>query len=248
MLVKLLSTLFLLLSITSSCFAFANTTITNVTKKEVTDYIVNEFARNAPNWILESASDYGINYIVTQPLKNAFGMQVGSQQNKISFITSENGENTILTVNEVATAYSNFGGMNVQAINDTASHMALVARIRQHFNDCYLFGFDISSKKKDGGYVITSVSPGSPFENALIKVGDIVLKYNGVKVTKLKNEFLYGSCFDKFRQTTAVFEIMHNGAPKTYNITSKLYKCNYQKPPVSQSKVDASQDSGNKNN
>lgn len=224
MLKKVLLTIIILFTFLPSCFAISNIVIQNTDKKDVIDRIVKVVSQSGQNYSIESVNEYGVNFIASASINNFLGMQVGTQQNKLSFTTVQDGNNVILTVNEIGTLYYNNGGMQTQPINNVLMERATLISIKQYFNDYYLFGYTPTEKKKDGGFVIGFVDKGSPFDIAGIKAGDIILSIDGVKVRKRKDEYFYGTLFDKFIQKESIFVIKQNGVEKTFKITPVLYK------------------------
>ena len=158
---KLILTIILVFSFTVKCFAIANIQIDNVDKKTVIDYIIGTVSRGNQNFVLDSVTEYGVNFIASQSLNNAFGSQVATQQSKINFTTVQQGNNVLLTVNEVATIYHNNGRMEVHPINNVLMQKQILSMIKRYFNDYYLYGYTPSDKKEDGGYVIGNVEVGS---------------------------------------------------------------------------------------
>lgn len=224
---KFILTIIMVLSFIPSCFAVSNIEINNVTKKQVMDYIMLYASRSGFNYMLESVNDYGATFVGSQARNNIFGMQVATQQNKISVTLVENGNNVIVTLNEVAYLYYNNGHSEVHPVNDVPVEQGILVALKQYFNDYYLFGYTPTDKKKDGGFVIGEVDPDSPFGERGIKAGDVIVAVNGEKVRDNKRAFLWGSFHEKFMPTTCKFLIKRDGVEHIYTITSKFYKAPY---------------------
>ena len=75
-----------LLLLTLCCHASAASSIQidNVTSKEVNNYIVNFITASGQNYILDSATEYGLVFTATHVRENFLGIQVATQQSKLS--------------------------------------------------------------------------------------------------------------------------------------------------------------------
>lgn len=74
-----------LLLLTLCCHASAASSIQidNVTSKEVNNYIVNFITASGQNYILDSATEYGLVFTATHVRENFLGIQVATQQSKL---------------------------------------------------------------------------------------------------------------------------------------------------------------------
>ncbi len=215
--------LLLFIMMIQSCFAGSSIQIYDVNKKEVIDHIVGNITKLFPTASLENVNDYGVTFTIIQPLKNVFGVDVGSQQSKLQYNVIQQGPNVTLSVNQVAMMYFNTGGQRAQQVVDPAFERYLLSDVKMYFNDYYTFGYVQTETKQDGGFVIDAVTPGYPMEEAGIKKGDVIITINGVKVTKDKRLWKYGF-HDRFLPGAATFVIKRNGKEKTYVVTPRLCK------------------------
>ena len=135
----LLLTITLSLSILQNCFAVSSIQINNVNKKDVIDYVVSFVATSGMNTMLEQVNEYGVIFSSITPIKNALGVQVGSQQNKINFTAIQQNNNVMLTVNEMANKFFNNGTVKPQQINSLPIEKFLLDNIKMYFNDYYSF-------------------------------------------------------------------------------------------------------------
>ena len=138
-----------LLLLTLCCHASAASSIQidNVTRKEVNNYIVNFITASGQNYILDSATEYGLVFTATHVRENFLGIQVATQQSKLNFTTIQNGNNVVLSISEVATLYYNSGGVDVQPVNDPVTERSLLNMVKQYFNGRYMFGYTLSNKR-----------------------------------------------------------------------------------------------------
>ena len=117
-----------LLLLTLCCHASAASSIQidNVTRKEVNNYIVNFITASGQNYILDSATEYGLVFTATHVRENFLGIQVATQQSKLNFTTIQNGNNVVLSISEVATLYYNSRDAQFHAALDLAAQRAVV--------------------------------------------------------------------------------------------------------------------------
>lgn len=224
---KFILTVIVLVSFVPSCFAVSNIEINNVTKKEVIDKFLYIITQSGLNFALESVNDYGLTLIGSKSVSNIFGGQAATQQNKVNLTLVETGNNVIATFSETAYLYYNNGRIEMHPINDVVTEKTMLVVLKQQFNDYYLFGYETTDNKKDGGLVIGNVDIDSPFGERGIKAGDVMISIDGKKVTKYRKEFAHGLLHDKFQPTTCKFVIKRDGTEKIYTITSKLHKSDY---------------------
>lgn len=103
-------------------------------------------------------------------------------------------------------------------------------KIKGYFNGIYLLGFDVSRDKQNGGYAITEIEPFGAFENAGIKVGDIIIKVNDVKLKKDRNSGAIDQLiFDTTRPTTQSILIKRGDVEKLYTLTSTFREPQFKK-------------------
>jgi len=215
----------------STVFAASNIVINNVEIKDVKNYIIETIALSKQNLILENASDNNIVLLSTRT-KNLglFGQYTWSYENRLGFVFVQKDKDVILSFSETCTSHAPNGAVYVQPVGSANTEIPFLQKIKGHFNGMYVFGFDTSSDKKDGGYPIKSIVPLSAFDKAGLKVGDIIIKVNNVKLKADRNSgAIDGLFFDKTRLTTQIFLVKRNEIEKTFTVTSEYEPPQFKK-------------------
>ena len=207
----------------STVFAASNIVINDVETKNVKDYIIEKMALSNQNLIIEHTSDNNILLLGTHTENlGLFGQFTWSYENRLGFTFLQKGKDVILSYSETCTSHAPNGAVSIQPVGSANTEIPVLQNIKGYFNGMYLFGFLTSSKKKDGGYPITNIVPLSAFDRAGIKIGDIIMKVNDVKLKADRNSgAIDGLIFDKTRVTTQKFLIVRNEVEKTFTVTSE---------------------------
>ena len=114
-------------------------------------------------------------------------------------------------------------------VGDYMTHYTYLREIKRYFNGRYMFGYDNIDKKAGEGYLIGAITPGSAFDEAGIKAGDIMISINDVMVRKEKQKYFNAMMIDESELAKpAKFVIIQAGKEKVFNITAKFFPGEYQ--------------------
>ncbi|WP_110952997.1 PDZ domain-containing protein [Anaerosinus massiliensis] len=206
----------------ATVFASSNIVINDVEAKDVKNFIMERIALSNSNAIIEQSSDNNLVLLNTHT-ENAglFGQYTWSYENRLGFVFIQKDRDVIVSISETCTTHAPNGAITVQPVGVANTQLPMLQKIKGYFNGIYLLGFDVNRDKKDGGFAITSIEPFGVFENAGIKVGDIIMKVNDVKLKKDRNSGAIDQLlFDTTRPTTQTFLIKRGDVEKLYTLTS----------------------------
>ncbi|SFL65957.1 PDZ domain-containing protein [Pelosinus propionicus] len=226
----------IILGIVFSCmyttvFAASHVVINDVETKEVKNYIIEKLALSGSNWIIEQASDNNLVLLATRT-QNAglFGQYTWSYENRLGFAFVQKDKDVILSVSETCTSHAPNGATTITPVGTANTEIPYLQNVKGYFNGMYLFGFNCSSKKENGGFPITDISPFGAFEKEGIRIGDVLIAVNDVKLKKARNsDAIDGLFFDKTRQTTLKFLIKRGEVEKIHSITSEYMPPEFKK-------------------
>lgn len=212
MIKKIFLTFFMLITLFSSiCFANPQVTINNITKKELSDFVVKTVLRLYPNAMIENTHEYGLTFLMTNQVSwGLFGQNTSTVENRIAVTFVEQNKNIIASVSETATLIE-YGLRKVYPVEATQEQLIVMQYVKGYFNGMYAFGAQYNTKKKNGGFQIVNIQKDSAFHKAGIMPGDIVIAINGNKVKSM--------IFDSTYQTTMRFTIKRGDQEKVYIIT-----------------------------
>jgi len=215
----------------ATAYAASYIVINDVETKDVKNYILEKIALGGSNCIVEQASDNNIVLLMTRTEKTGlFRQYIWSLENRLGFTLVQKDNDVILSVSETCTSHGPDGETAVAPVGSANTELPILQDIKGYFNGTYLFGFTCSTKKENGGFPITEIVPFGAFEKAGIKVGDMVIAVNGVKLKRDKqSNTINGLFFDKTRQTTQTFLIKRGDVEKTYTLTSEYISPQFKK-------------------
>lgn len=227
---------FFVLGIIFSCmyatvFAASNIVINDVETKDVKNLIIEKLALSGANVIVEQASDNNL-VLLTTRTENAglFGQYTWSYENRMGFAFVQKDKDVILSYSERCTIHAPNGETTVRPVGTANTELPILQDIKGYFNGKYIFGYDYSNKKENGGFPITTITPFGVFDKAGIKVGDVIISVNGVKLKKDRSSGAIDGLFiDKTRQTTQNFLVKRGEVEKTYTLTSEFVPPDFKK-------------------
>ena len=223
----LLGFLFLMM-FCSEVLASASIVINNVKTQPVIDKVLFNVTRDIPTSRVETINPYSLVLLSSDSVSiGLFG--TGTRENRMIFNFVPNGNDILLSLSETCTIIRPNGMRESDQVGDYMTHYTYLREIKRYFNGRYMFGYDNIDKKAGEGYLIGAITPGSAFDEAGIKAGDIMISINDVMVRKEKQKYLNGMMFEDSDRTKPVkFVIIQAGKEKVFNITAKFYPGEYQ--------------------
>ena len=215
----------------ATVFAASNIVITDAETKDVKNYIIEKIALSGSNVIVEQSSENNL-VLLTTRTENAglFGQYTWSYENRLGFTFVQKDKDAILSFSERCTEHAPNGAVTIVPVGSANTEIPILQDIKGYFNVMYLFGFNYSVKKENNGFPITEITPFGVFEKAGIKVGDVIVAVNGVKLKKdRKTGAIDGLFFDKTRQTTQNLLIKRGEVEKAYIVTSEYIPPKFKK-------------------
>ena len=212
----------------SEVLASASIVINNVKAQPVMDKVLFNVTRDIPTSRVETINPYSLVLLSSDSVSiGLFG--TGTRENRMIFNFVPNGNDILLSLSETCTIIRPNGMRESDQVGDYMTHYTYLREIKRYFNGRYMFGYDNIDKKAGEGYLIGAITPGSAFDEAGIKAGDIMISINDVMVRKEKQKYLNGMMLeDSDRTKPAKFVIMQAGKEKVFNITAKFYPGEYQ--------------------
>ena len=208
---------------TSSAFAAANIVINNVETKDVKNYIIQRIALSNQNLIQEQSSENNMVFLSTRTQNTGWsGQNTWTYENRLGFLFVQKDKDVILSYSETCTSHAPNGAVYFQAVGSANRDLPFLQKMKGHFNGMYIFGFDFSYDKKDGGYPIKNIIPLCAFDKAGLKDGDVIISVNNVKLKLDKNSgAMDGLVFDTTRETTQTFLVKRKEVQKTFTVKSE---------------------------
>lgn len=225
---KFLLVFLFLMMFCSEVLASASIVINNVKAQPVMDKVLFNVTRDIPTSRVETINPYSLVLLSSDSVSiGLFG--TGTRENRMIFNFVPNGNDILLSLSETCTIIRPNGMRESDQVGDYMTHYTYLREIKRYFNGRYMFGYDNIDKKAGEGYLIGAITPGSAFDEAGIKAGDIMISINDVMVRKEKQKYLNGMMLeDSDRTKPAKFVIMQAGKEKVFNITAKFYPGEYQ--------------------
>ena len=225
---KFLLVFLFLMMFCSEVLASASIVINNVKTQPVMDKVLFNVTRDIPTSRVETINPYSLVLLSSDSVSiGLFG--TGIRENRMIFNFVPNGNDILVSLSETCTIIRPNGMRESDQVGDYITHYTYLREIKRYFNGRYMFGYDNIDKKAGEGYLIGAITPGSAFDEAGIKAGDIMISINDVMVRKEKQKYLNGMMLeDSDRTKPAKFVIMQAGKEKVFNITAKFYPGEYQ--------------------
>ena len=225
---KFLMVFLFLMMFCSEVLASASIVINNVKTQPVMDKVLFNGTRDISTSRVETINPYSLVLLSTDSVSiGLFG--TGTREIRMIFNFVPNGNDVLVSLSETCTIIRPNGMRESDQVGDYMTHYTYLREIKNYFNGRYLFGYDILDKKAGEGYLIGAITPGSAFDEAGIKAGDIMISINDVMVRKEKQKYLNGMMFEDSDRTKPVkFVIIQAGQEKVFNITAKFYPGEYQ--------------------
>lgn len=211
----------------SQVFASANIVINNVKTQPVMDRVLLSVTKDIPTARVETMNQYSVVLLSVDSVSiGLFG--TGTRENRMIFNFVPTGENIALSLSETCTIIRPNGARETQQVGNDIDQLAYLKAIKYYFNGQYRFGYTATDKKAGEGYLLGAIEPGSAFEEAGIKAGDIMISINDIKVRKEKVKYLNALLVDKSEPNPAKFVIIQGGQEKIFTIVPKYYPGEYQ--------------------
>ena len=213
----------------SEVLASANIVINNVNQQQVVNRAIYNVTKAIPGCQVETINPYSLVMLHVESVNIGWFGATGTREQRIIFNVVPNGNDVVLSVNENCTIIQKNGMRETAEVGNDVDQYNFIKEIKTYFNGKYLFGYDNIDKKAGEGYVIGAITPGSAFDEAGIKAGDIMISINDVMVKKDKQGYLNGMLTDQNNPAnSAKFVIVQNGKQNVYVITPKFYPGEYQ--------------------
>ena len=225
---KFLLVFLFLMMFCSEVLASASIVINNVKTQPVMDKVLFNVTRDIPTSRVETINPYSLVLLSSDSVSiGLFG--TGIRENRMIFNFVPNGNDILVSLSETCTIIRPNGMRESDQVGDYITHYTYLREIKRYFNGRYMFGYDNIDKKAGEGYLIGAITPGSAFDEAGIKAGDIMISINDVMVRKEKQKYFNAMMIDESELAKpAKFVIIQAGKEKVFNITAKFYPGEYQ--------------------
>lgn len=226
---KVLMVFLFLMMFCSEVLASASIVINNVNSQQVVNRAIYKVNQVIPGCRVETINPYSLVMLHVESVNIGWFGATGTREQRIIFNVVPNGNDVVLSLSENCTIIQKNGMRETAEVGNNGDQYNFIKDIKIYFNGKYLFGYDTTDKKAGEGYLIGAITPGSAFDEAGIKAGDIMISINDVMVRKEKQKYLNGMMFEDSDRTKPVkFVIIQAGKEKVFNITAKFYPGEYQ--------------------
>ena len=213
----------------SEVLASANIVINNVNQQQVVNRAIYNVTKAIPGCHVETLNPYSLVMLHAENVAIGWFGATGTREQRILFNFVPNNNDVVLSISENCTIIQKNGMRETAEVGEYIDQYKFIKDIKTYFNGSYLFGYETTDKKAGEGYLIGTITPGSAFEEAGIKAGDVMISINDIMVRKEKQKYLNGMMLEESDRTKpAKFVIMQAGKEKVFNITAKFYPGEYQ--------------------
>lgn len=214
---------------TSTALAMSSIIVQNATPVEMKSYLIKYISALGENTNIENMSDTGITFDITRTKFNFIAtLFFKDASNKITFTFTPEGEGTLLTYNAIARAHDYNGQETIVPTSTPETERQFLEEIKFNFDGGYIYGFSLFGEKKDDGFPIAVISPGSPAEAAGLQLGDVVTKVNGKKLKYDKKSNTYNFYKTIQAPIEMYVTIKRNKTEKIVHIKSAFYNVKTQ--------------------
>ena len=226
---KILLVFLFLMMLCSQVLAGASIVINNVNQQMVVERAIYKITQTIPGCHVETLNPYSLVMLHVENVAIGWFGATGTREQRILFNFVPNNNDVVLSISENCTIIQKNGMRETAEVGEYIDQYKFIKDIKTYFNGSYLFGYETTDKKAGEGYLIGTITPGSAFEEAGIKAGDVMISINDIMVRKEKQKYLNGMMLeDSDRTKPAKFVIMQAGKEKVFNITAKFYPGEYQ--------------------